>query len=56
MRFSPTQCEKEGCDNKPTFIVINRRQGWMWVACADCEATKAAEELSVALPMPPEPE
>jgi hypothetical protein len=55
MRFSSEQCEKEGCTEKPTFIVINYSRSWMWVACTDHEADKAAEELSVALPLPPEP-
>ena len=53
MRFTTEQCEKEGCSNLPTFIVVDHAHGWMWVACTDCEATKAPREASVPLPPPP---
>lgn len=56
MRYTPDQCEKEGCSHKPTFIVVNPLRGWMWVACADHEAEKTEEELSTALPAFPPPE
>lgn len=53
MRFTPKQCEKEGCSHLPTFIIVDHQHGWMWVACADHEAEKADHEQSCALPMPP---
>ena len=55
MRFTPAQCEKEGCGNLPKHIIVNHGLGWMWVACDDHEATKSDLELSVALPLPPPP-
>jgi hypothetical protein len=52
MRYSPEQCEKEGCAAVPTFIIVDRKRGWMWVACPDHEAEKSPEEASVPLPEP----
>lgn len=53
MRYSPEQCEKEGCSELPTFIVVNHKHGWMWVACPTHEAEKSPEEASVLIPEPP---
>lgn len=47
------RCEKEGCQNDSTCVVISYLLGWGWFYCAEHEAEKTPDEVSVALPAPP---